>query len=167
MTLVFWFVLVIIAIFIIWAIWRRWRQAVGMRKGDTVVIDNKRRSNKLRNNKIVMNILGAGKRCSFFALVKHTGRKTGRQFVTPVRLVQQGDRFTIPLTYGENTDWYKNLMACGSMELQWHGVSYRVGKPELMQVSSAMSDFPLISQVLFLLDGLTAFVRVTKLPKPE
>ncbi len=74
--------------------------------------------------------------------------------------MKRADQFIIPLTYGENTDWYKNLQAIGSIELQWQGVNYLVGKPELLEVSSAMKYFPLISRFLFWLDGLPAFVQV-------
>jgi deazaflavin-dependent oxidoreductase (nitroreductase family) len=140
--------------------YQRLRQARGMRAGDPAVIDQKRRVNKRFNNRLVMSIGRAGKPHSLFALVEHTGRKSGRQYVTPVRLVQHGDAFIIPLTYGERADWYRNLLTAGRMTIHWQGKPYPVGQPERVEVSLAARDFPLVSRFLFWLDGVPAFVRV-------
>jgi deazaflavin-dependent oxidoreductase (nitroreductase family) len=158
------FLILIIALVAILAalmIRNRLRQAEGMRTRNSDVIDQKRQTNKRKNNRIVMSIGRAGKRLSPFALVNHIGRKTGKPYMTPVRLVQDGNRFIIPLTYGENSDWYQNLRALGRMEILWQGVPYQVGQPECLEVSQAIDKFPGISRFLFWLDGLPALVRVT------
>ncbi len=160
---VIWLIVFVIVIGITWIGIRRWHQAVGMRAGNVEAINQKRQSNKRLNNKFVMKVLRAGKPHSFFALAKHIGRKSGKQFIIPVRLVQRGNKFIIPLTYGDRTDWYQNLQAAGCMVLQWQGVNFQVGLPERLEVSSAINNFPLISRFLFWLDGLPAFVQVTKM----
>lgn len=137
------------------------RQAMGIRAGNKAVIDKKRQTNKRSNNRIVITIDRAGKRYSPFALARHTGRKSGKQYVILVRLIQHDNNFTIPLTYGERADWYQNLQTAGKMEIQWQGVTYQVGHPERLEISHAVNDFPLISRFLFWLDGIPAFVRVT------
>jgi deazaflavin-dependent oxidoreductase (nitroreductase family) len=151
----------LIVILIAVANYQRLRQARGMRAGDPAVIDQKRRANKRFNNRLVMSIGRAGKPHSLFALVEHTGRKSGRQYITPVRLVQHGDFFIIPLTYGERADWYRNLLTAGQMTIHWQGIIYPVGQPERLEISRVARDFPLVSRLLFRLDGVPAFVRVT------
>jgi deazaflavin-dependent oxidoreductase (nitroreductase family) len=132
-----------------------------MRAGDRRVIDQKRRGNRSGANPRVISIGRAGKRGSLFALIEHEGRKSGKKFITPVRLVMRDSTFLIPLAYGETCDWYRNLLAKGEMGLTWQGAAYRVGKPEKLAVAEGMRYFPLISRFLFRLDGLPAFVNVT------
>ncbi len=155
---------IIVLVLIATAVLLRVRQAIGMRARDQSVINKKRHTNKRINNRLVMTIGRAGKRHSLFALVHHVGRKSGKQYVTPVRLVRHDNEFTIPLTYGERSDWYQNLRAVGNMEIQWQGRNYQVGHPEELDFSHAIHDFNLLSRFLFWLDGVPAFVRVTAPP---
>jgi deazaflavin-dependent oxidoreductase (nitroreductase family) len=144
-----------------WLIAARLRQAARMRAGDIKVIDKVRKSNKKRNNRIVMSIGRAGKHYSLFAVLHHTGRKSGKTYTTPVRLVYKDQQFIIPLTYGDRADWYQNLLASGKAQITWQGQTYAVGHPERLEVSAAAGDFPAISRILFRFDGLPGFVRVT------
>ena len=139
----------LIVIIIALASYPRLRQARGMRAGDPAVIDQKRQVNKRINNRLVMTLGRAGKPHSLFGLVGHTGRKSGRQYVTPVRLVRHGDAFTIPLTYGERAAWYRNLLSAGRMTIHWQGKAYPVGQPERVDASLAAGDFPLVSRFFF------------------
>jgi deazaflavin-dependent oxidoreductase (nitroreductase family) len=48
----------------------------------------------------------------------HVGRTTGRPYKTPIMLYQRGDRGVIALTYGERTQWLKNVLAAGTCTFQ-------------------------------------------------
>ncbi|WP_246150001.1 nitroreductase/quinone reductase family protein [Agromyces intestinalis] len=48
-----------------------------------------------------------------FSLIRTTGRKTGRTYETPLILAEVPDGFVAELTYGENVNWYRNLVAAG------------------------------------------------------
>ena len=87
------------------AVVRRLRIAAGMRRGDQVVIDAKRHRNKRFANKMVTRMGRAGRRHSIFAVIEHTGRRSGRRYTTPVRVVEQPRSFIVPLTYGPKTNW--------------------------------------------------------------
>jgi deazaflavin-dependent oxidoreductase (nitroreductase family) len=126
-------------------------------------LEHKRLQNKRFNNKVIMSMGRAGHRLSVFGLLKHTGRKSGKQYCTPVRLVKEGKSFIIPLTYGENSSWYKNLLSLNMIELGWQGKTYHVGNPELLELSQGNKKFPWISRVLFKRDGLEKFVKVTEI----
>ena len=54
-----------------------------------------------------------------------------------------GDGFVIALTYGPDVDWYRNLRASGHGTLLWHGRVYAIGKPEPIDVETALPAFPL------------------------
>jgi hypothetical protein len=48
-----------------------------------------------------------------FSLIRHVGRKSARTYETPVILVQVPGGFTAELTYGENVNRYRNIVAAG------------------------------------------------------
>ena len=49
-----------------------------------------------------------------FGWIHHVGRKTGRRYKTPMMLFRRGDRGVFALTYGERTQWLKNVRAAGA-----------------------------------------------------
>ncbi|CPZ38355.1 deazaflavin-dependent nitroreductase [Mycobacteroides abscessus] len=48
-----------------------------------------------------------------FAIIEHKGRKSGKEFRTPVTAFTTPDGVAILLTYGPDRDWLKNLQAAG------------------------------------------------------
>ena len=61
-----------------------------------------------------------------FSLIRHVGRKSGRAYDTPVILVHVPEGFIAELTYGENVDWYRNVVAAGGCVVVHHGREYHV-----------------------------------------
>ena len=49
-----------------------------------------------------------------FSLLRHTGRKSGKQFETPLILAAVPGGFVAELTYGTEVNWYRNLLAGGA-----------------------------------------------------
>ncbi|MDH5292590.1 MAG: nitroreductase/quinone reductase family protein, partial [Acidimicrobiia bacterium] len=47
------------------------------------------------------------------ALLHHVGRKSGKTFVTPLTAHKSEDTIIVPLPYGTETDWLRNLQAAG------------------------------------------------------
>ena len=66
-----------------------------------------------------------------FAVVHHRGRKSGREFQTPVMLFRTDGGFVIALAYGPHTDWVKNVLAAGSCTVETHGVQVPCTAPRL------------------------------------
>jgi deazaflavin-dependent oxidoreductase (nitroreductase family) len=56
-----------------------------------------------------------------FGVVIHRGRRTGREFRTPVNVVHRGAMTVIPLTYGADADWVRNVLAAGYCRLETRG----------------------------------------------
>jgi deazaflavin-dependent oxidoreductase (nitroreductase family) len=54
----------------------------------------------------------------WFGWLFHDGRTTGRPYKTPIMLYQRGDRGVIALTYGERTQWLKNVLAAETCTFQ-------------------------------------------------
>ena len=73
------------------------------------------------------------------AQVRHVGRKSGRQYVTPVGAGRVGGTFVIPLTFGNQSDWSRNVRAAGGGTIRLDGVDYPVSRPELADRAQAVS----------------------------
>ena len=63
------------------------------------------------------------------AVVIHVGRKTHRQYRTPVIIFRRGDHFLIALTYGRESQWVQNVLAHGGCELVIRGRNLRLTRP--------------------------------------
>lgn len=83
----------------------------------------------------------AGKEGSGTSVVRHTGRRSGRVYETPVTAVRHGDCFLIALPYGERTDWLRNVLGKGSAVIVTGGHAYEVDQPEVIPMAAAASHF--------------------------
>ena len=61
-----------------------------------------------------------------FALVRHVGRKSGKSYETPIIVQRVTDGFVIELTYGDQVDWYRNIVAANGCGILYHRVSYTI-----------------------------------------
>ncbi|WP_300604672.1 nitroreductase family deazaflavin-dependent oxidoreductase [Trebonia sp.] len=84
--------------------------------------------NKVGLNRIVKHIAPG---MPGLGLVIHQGRRSGREYRTPVNLFRSEDGFIVALTYGPNTDWVKNVLAAGGCELRTRGRVLRAGEPRV------------------------------------
>ena len=94
-----------------------------------------------------------------FGLVVHRGRRSGREYQTPVNVFPADDGFVIALTYGADTDWVKNVQAAGGCELRTRGRVLRVGSPRVYHDETRHGIRPLERQMLRLL-GVADFLSV-------
>src|ERR671916_3166570 len=91
-----------------------------------------------RANRRVTNRLlgGLAQRLPGFGIVVHTGRRSRRQYRTPVNVFRQGDRYIIALTYGSNADWVRNVLADGGCTLETQGRREATRSPQLFHDES-------------------------------
>lgn len=99
-----------------------------------------------------------------FAVIVHRGRKSGREYRTPVNLFTAGDgRLIVALTYGPGTDWVKNVLADGGCEVRARGRVLRARDPRVYHDESRHGIRTLERQVLGLL-GVSDFMSLTVEP---
>jgi len=67
-----------------------------------------------------------------FAVVTHTGRRSGHRYRTPVNLFHSGDVYVIALTYGRDRDWVRNVMAAGGCDVQTRGRPIHLEDPRIV-----------------------------------
>ena len=103
-------------------------------------LDRIRVLNKHVTNKILIHI--SGRQFGHFAILSHTGRKSGKFYRIPIIAEPVRNGFVIALTYGKKVDWYENIMASGGCSLRWKGQEYDLGNPELIDKEIGMAAFP-------------------------
>jgi len=77
--------------------------------------NNVSRSVSRFNQRVINPIMAgmAGCRYWYTALLRHTGRRSGKGYATPLMAMRVSDGFLIALPYGTNVDWPRNVQATG------------------------------------------------------
>ncbi len=60
-----------------------------------------------------------------------TSRRSGRSYQTPVNVFATEGGYLFALTYGQDTDWVKNVLAADGCELRTRGRAVRLTSPRL------------------------------------
>jgi deazaflavin-dependent oxidoreductase (nitroreductase family) len=103
----------------------------------------------------------AGKRWfGFFSVVRHTGRRSGRAFETPVAARRVPDGFVLALAFGSGAHWYRNLVAARGGVIRWRGDDYPVGAPESVDAGAALVAFLPIQRAGLRALDIDGYIRV-------
>ena len=99
------------------------------------------------------------------AQLTHTGRRSGRTYVTPVGARRAGDAVLIPLTFGNQSDWSRNVLAAGGCSLRLEGVDYHATAPTLLSREEAASHvraaFGRLERASMRMLGIQQFLRMS------
>ncbi|MEV0246763.1 nitroreductase family deazaflavin-dependent oxidoreductase [Nocardia sp. NPDC050712] len=72
-----------------------------------------------------------------FGTIVHKGRKSGREYRTPVWVFESDGEYRVALTYGPAVDWVKNLTAAQAFALEWKGRTLALIDPEVVHDPAA------------------------------
>lgn len=101
-------------------------------------------------------------RISPFAVVHHTGRKTGRNHSALLVAFRTPSGFVLTPTYGPDADWVRNLLAAGSFTLERRGITSNLDGARLVNRSEAWPHLPAIVRLAMRLLGVQWFVMADK-----
>lgn len=71
-----------------------------------------------------------------WAILQHVGRKSGSVYRTPIVGFVSGQEFAVPLLYGEQSDWARNLIAADGGILERKGYKYVLLAPRVVDSAS-------------------------------
>ena len=98
------------------------------------------------------------------AEIRHIGRRSGKAYVTPVSARLSGDTALVPLTFGNQSDWVRNVRAVGGCALRFDGVDYIATDPEFLSRSEAKpliaAGFSPTQRVMLRALGIKQFMRL-------
>ena len=72
-----------------------------------------------------------------WAVIVHRGRRSGRQYQTPLLAFKRDRTLIIALLYGEESDWLRNLRAGGGGYVVRAGRTFEVGEPRVIDTADA------------------------------
>jgi deazaflavin-dependent oxidoreductase (nitroreductase family) len=78
------------------------------------------------------------------AVVHHVGRKSGRPYRTPVVAFRGGTGFVIPMTYGRDVDWARNLVSARGGEIAQMGQRFALARPRIVGFEEAAPHLPAV-----------------------
>ena len=107
---------------------------------------------------------GGSRRLPMISVIQHKGRRSGRSFSTPLAARPTANGFVIPLTFGEQADWIRNVQAAGGCTIRWKGTTYTVIEPEIVDWAEVRASFYPAERVLVPLIGIRRFVRLRHTP---
>ena len=97
-----------------------------------------------RLDPIVLRLGLAGGSRSPWGLIEHVGRASGVVRRTPVEPMPMPDGWEIPLAYGADAQWVRNVLASGCARLQVHDTIVEVDQPEIVGGAEALSLSPAV-----------------------
>jgi deazaflavin-dependent oxidoreductase (nitroreductase family) len=100
-----------------------------------------------------------------FAVVRHVGRRSGKQYETPIIVQPADDGFVFELTYGPDVDWYKNILAAGGCSILWHGQTYMINKIEPLDTETGRATFPLPERLILRVLKRRHFMKMKMSPQ--
>ena len=94
-------------------------------------------------------------------LLEHRGRKSGKIYRTPLMVFHHEPYLRIVLTYGEATDWLRNLQAAGGGVVIERNRRIPVCDPVVERGPEAIARMPLWVRLTLAVLGVDEVVRLT------
>jgi len=116
----------------------------------------------------LMRKLAGRRHVRMAAAIRHVGRKSGRAFMTPAGARVSGGVAVIPLTFGNQSDWSKNVWAAGGCSITADGRDYVADEPEFVDRRDAgpllAATFGPVTRAGFRLLGIKQYLRLRVVP---
>src|SRR5947208_3005513 len=85
------------------------------------------------NLRVTNRVLGPlAERLPGFGIVVHVGRRSGTARRTPVNVFRHGEDYVIALTYGPDSQWVRNVLAAGELDVEIRGRRIHLVAPEIV-----------------------------------
>jgi len=114
----------------------------------------------------VMRKLAGRRHVRMAAQIRHVGRRSGRAYVTPAGARLTGNTFVIPLTFGNQSDWSRNVRAAGGCEIRLDGTDYQAVQPELADRDQAApvvrAAFGPVERAMFRMLGIRQYLLLRR-----
>jgi EmrB/QacA subfamily drug resistance transporter/deazaflavin-dependent oxidoreductase (nitroreductase family) len=106
-------------------------------------------------------LLIAGRRwMPVVGILRHRGRRSGRQYATPIGMRPLDGGFVIPRTFSDNAAWFQNVKAAGEGRITYLGRHYRVVDPKVVDYATAKPAFPRYELLQFRLIGINEYLQL-------
>ena len=116
-----------------------------------------RHFNKRILNPLTLRIAG---RSGPYAVLHHVGRRSGTRHDTPLVAERINDGFLIPLVYGSDSDWVRNVLAAGRCKVEVGGVTFAATQPRIVPFDEAVTSLRRGLRLRYRFYGVKSFLRL-------
>ena len=92
------------------------------------------------------------------AVIHHVGRRSGRRYRTPVVAFRTAAGFVIPMTYGRDVDWARNMTHAKRCELEQMGERFALRNPRIVAFKAAEAHLPAVARPLLRVADFPGYV---------
>ena len=92
------------------------------------------------------------------AILHHVGRRSGRAYRTPVVAFRAAKGFVVPMTYGRDVDWARNLVAARGGEIEQMGRRFGLRNPRIVDGEKAYPHLPAVVRPALRLASFPGYV---------
>jgi deazaflavin-dependent oxidoreductase (nitroreductase family) len=108
----------------------------------------------------------AGRRfVPLIARIHHVGRRSGKRYTTATGAHVTGDTIVIPLSFGNVSDWSRNVRAAGQCDVALGGKSYHATQPRFVDAADAKpvvdQSFNAVNRFGFRLFGIRQYLLLS------
>jgi deazaflavin-dependent oxidoreductase (nitroreductase family) len=96
------------------------------------------------------------------AVVHHVGRKSGKPYHTPVLAFPSRTGFVIPMPYGRDVEWARNVLAASECGLVQMGRRSRLHHPRIVGFKVAEPHLPLMARAALRVANLPGYVLLSR-----
>jgi deazaflavin-dependent oxidoreductase (nitroreductase family) len=110
----------------------------------------------------------AGRRLfPLWAVVQHRGRRSGRRYAIPVAIRVSAGSFTVPLPWGHQTQWLRNVVAANGCSIRWRGTEHVATAPRIIGFTEAADAFHPMQRSVMRAAGIESFLRLRRVEAAE
>jgi deazaflavin-dependent oxidoreductase (nitroreductase family) len=99
------------------------------------------------------------------AVIHHRGRKSGHPYRTPVVAFRSAAGFVVPMTYGRDVDWARNIVRAHACTIERLGRHYPLRNPRIVDLRAAESRLPAALRPFFRAADFPGFVLLDETRK--
>ena len=92
------------------------------------------------------------------AVIHHVGRRSKRNYRTPVIAFRGEKRFVIPMTYGRDVDWARNIVNARGCQIEQMGRRFTASNPRVVDFETAEPELPGAVRAAFRIANLPGYV---------
>jgi deazaflavin-dependent oxidoreductase (nitroreductase family) len=97
-----------------------------------------------------------------WAVVHHRGRRSGRAYAVPVAIRASPESFTIPLPWGNETQWVRNVVAADRCTIRWRGRDHSASEPRVVGLAEGADAFHPIQLAVLRAGGVRSLLRLDR-----
>jgi hypothetical protein len=98
------------------------------------------------------------------AMICHVGQTSGRNYSTPAVAFRSSETFVIPITYGRDVDWARNVVSAHGCEIEQMGRRLTTSNPRVVDLATAGPELPAAIREAFRIADLPGYLLLDLQP---